>query len=105
MAESLIWRESLLWVPFETSADKVNKFWLWHLPQLLHDISESLCFLMVCDHFQWSWHCSLLVVELLEQMLPGGSGKHTGVGHSNDIDDQLHLLALIGAWEEREASE
>jgi len=38
-------------------------------------------------------------------VLSGRPAQHASVGHSNHINDELYLLSLVGAREQRETSE
>jgi len=46
-----------------------------------------------------------VVFELRKQMLSCGSGQHTGVWHTDDVYNQLHLFTLICARKEWKSGE
>ena len=46
MAESIIGRHTLQWVPFKAATNQVNEGWIRNLSKFFHDIFESICFFL-----------------------------------------------------------
>jgi len=105
VTQSLVWCQTLLWVPLEALADQVDELWIGDFTELLHDVLQPLRLLVVADNFERCGHGSRLIVELLEEVLSSRPGQDAGIWHANDINDQLDLFALVGPWEEWEARE
>lgn len=101
VVQAFIWCQPFLGVPLQATRYKVDEARVWVLPQLDHYVADSLFLLVLSEHLHGRWDG--VVLELGKQVLPGRAGQHTLVGHADHVYNQLHLLTLVGAREEREA--
>ena len=69
--KTFIWRKSFLRIPLKASSDEVDKGRVWQLSELVHDISQSLLFLVLRQYLQWSWYS--IIFKLREQLLSLGN--------------------------------
>ena len=97
MLQSLIRRQTLLRIPLKTFSNEVDEWGVGHLSELVHDVSESLLFLIICQYLKWCRHG--IIFELGEELLSLGVLENLLRRHANHINYQLQLLFLICARE------
>jgi len=66
--KALVWRHALLRVPFETVANEIDEVRIWQLSKLVHDVTQSLFFLLLVQHFKRGRN--RIIFKLREQLLP-----------------------------------
>ena len=49
--ETFVRRDTLRWVPLQTEANEIDEGGVWHFPQLVHDVSETLLLLILRENF------------------------------------------------------
>ena len=69
MIETLVGGEPLLGVPLETTGYQVDELMVRLFAKLDHNVFETFFPLSQVIYFADSWHRSLLLFELLEQVL------------------------------------
>lgn len=99
--QAFIRRESLLGIPLKASTNEIYEGRIWQLSQLAHDVAESFFFLIVCEDLKRCRDC--VVFELGKELLPLRILEDLLGWHSDYIYDELKLLGLLGAGEERES--
>lgn len=96
--QTFIWGQSALGVPLQAATDQIHELRVGNFSQFLHDVAQSLVFLVVTDHFERGRHRIVLRAELFEEVFAGGARKHTCIGHADHVNDQLDLFSFVRAW-------
>ena len=101
--ETLLGCQPFQGVPFKAACYEINKAWIWHFTQLLHDVAESLFSVLRRENLVWvdGW---CIFLKLVKHILTGSSRQHRLVWKSDDINHELYLFSFIRPGKQRKTS-
>ena len=66
VAQTLVRCHAFQWVPFQATANKVDKLRIWCLAQLFHNIFDPVILFLVADDLERGRHGRIIRFKLLE---------------------------------------